>query len=58
MVVLEPRSGGLDLYVRPVPGKKNRWWFRRRASGDLVKIVGTTKWRYWVKARTETTSTK
>jgi Phage integrase SAM-like domain len=48
-----PRSIGLDLYVRPVPGKKNRWWFRRRVPGDLVSIIGHTEWRYWLEARNE-----
>jgi hypothetical protein len=29
MAGLMPRSSGLDLYVHSVPGKNNRWWFRR-----------------------------
>src|SRR5580704_10656198 len=53
MAVLVPRSSGLDLYVRPVPGKKNRWWFRRRVPGDLIKTIGNPEWRYWLNARNE-----
>jgi hypothetical protein len=51
MVVLVPRSSSLDLCVRPVPGKRGRWWFRRRVPGDLTKIIGETEWRHWLKAR-------
>src|SRR5580704_9989580 len=53
MAVLVPKSTGLDRYIRPIPGRPNRYWFRRRVPLDLVKIVEQPEWRYSLNSRSE-----
>jgi hypothetical protein len=53
MAVNTPRSCGIDRYVHPVPGKNDRWWFRRRVPLDLKEIIGKVEWRHWLQGRSE-----